>query len=76
MIFTYKHIEEMLKPCFDTERIREIRENESIKRDVKARENIERLKQERYERDIPEPDKPLVCKKMKHLPPAEVQPDV
>lgn len=52
-------------------KIREIRERESVKRDVRARKLAEELKQERKNSGRPSPRAPvLVCRKMKHLPPA------
>jgi len=50
--------------------IREIRERESVTRDVKARKMMEELKAERARLNRPSPRDPvLVCRRMKHLPP-------
>lgn len=52
------------------EKVREIRERESLTRDAKARKMIEGLKEERKRLNKPSPRDPiLVSSKMKHLPP-------
>ncbi len=53
------------------EKIRDIRERESVTRDVRARKMAEELNEERKKLGNPSPRAPvLVCSKMKHLPPA------
>ena len=50
-------------------KIREIRERESVTRDVRARKMAEELKEERKKLNQPSPRPPvLVCRRMKHLP--------
>ena len=52
------------------ERIREIREMESVNRDERARKMMEELKAERVRLNRPSPREPvLVCRNMKKLPP-------
>lgn len=59
------------------DRIHESINREMPNRDARARKLMDQLKQERIDKNMPSPRPPiLVSRKMKHLPPAALKPDV